>query len=164
MNSGENDQTKQGDYQVENQIDSTEKPREKQNVEEHGQNYTVTDEEYDNRNRDRNEADHDSVAIDMPPPVSYYQDPYVTQSDSNQCCDCDEDSCEGFFSCLRLICCINALSNITGHDLCTCDIYSCFCECLDDCFKCICNCECGNCGDCNCDDCNCDDCDCDCSD
>ena len=123
MNSGENDQTKQGDNQVENQIDSTEKPREKQNVEEHGQNYNVTDEEYDNRNRDRNEADHDSVAINMPPPVSYYQDPYVTQSDSNQCCDCDEDSCEGFFSCLRLICCINALSNITGHDLCTCDIY-----------------------------------------
>lgn len=57
MNSGENDQTKQGDNQVENQIDSTEKPREKQNVEEH---------------------DHDSVAVDMPPPVSYYQDPYVT--------------------------------------------------------------------------------------
>ena len=92
-------------------------------------------------------------------PITYYQDPFVqTQTDSNLCYDCDEDSCEGFLSCLRRLCCINALSNIIGHDFCICGIFSYFSECLDDCYKCIGNCDCG---DCNCDDCNADDCDCD---
>ena len=67
------------DCQAEDHIDSTEKPeekpREKQNVEEHAaQKHNVPPgeecepEEHHNRDRDRNEIEHDSH--DIPPPIT----------------------------------------------------------------------------------------------